>query len=74
MDQIEKLCAHLKLSCSRLDGSIATNKRMDIIDSFNNLNKHFVFLLSAKAGGYGINLIGANRLVLFDPDWVYQKE
>lgn len=29
----------------------------------------FVFLLSSKAGGCGVNLIGANRLVLFDPDW-----
>ena len=29
----------------------------------------FVFLLSSKAGGCGINLVGGNRLVLFDPDW-----
>jgi hypothetical protein len=28
-----------------------------------------VFLLSSKAGGCGLNLIGGNRLVLFDPDW-----
>jgi hypothetical protein len=29
----------------------------------------FVFLLSSKAGGCGLNLVGGNRLVLFDPDW-----
>lgn len=29
----------------------------------------FVFMLSSKAGGCGLNLIGANRLVMFDPDW-----
>ena len=28
-----------------------------------------VFLLSSKAGGVGLNLVGANKLVLFDPDW-----
>jgi Helicase conserved C-terminal domain len=32
-------------------------------------NPAFVLLLSSKAGGVGLNLIGANRLMLFDPDW-----
>src|SRR5690606_28610616 len=31
--------------------------------------EHFVFLLSCKAGGVGLNLVGASRLVLFDLDW-----
>ena len=36
----------------------------------NDLNRdQFVFLLSSKAGGCGLNLVGANRLILFDPDW-----
>lgn len=29
----------------------------------------FIFMLSSKAGGCGLNLIGANRLIMFDPDW-----
>lgn len=29
----------------------------------------YIFLLSSKAGGCGLNLIGANRLIMFDPDW-----
>jgi SNF2 family DNA or RNA helicase len=29
----------------------------------------YVLLLSSKAGGVGLNIIGANRLMLFDPDW-----
>jgi DNA repair and recombination RAD54-like protein len=33
------------------------------------LQNEFAFLLSSKAGGCGLNLIGGNRLVLFDPDW-----
>lgn len=54
----------------RLDGTMNVNKRSKIVDRFNDPEgKEFVFLLSSKAGGCGINLIGANRLILFDPDW-----
>lgn len=43
-------------------------KRQKLVDRFNDPNgDEFVFLLSSKAGGCGLNLIGANRLVLFDP-------
>jgi DNA repair and recombination RAD54-like protein len=44
------------------------SKRQKLVDQFNDPNgKEFIFLLSSKAGGCGINLIGANRLILFDP-------
>ncbi len=47
---------------------MATAKRQKLVDQFNDPEgKEFVFLLSSKAGGCGINLIGANRLILFDP-------
>merc|ERR1719158_2356853 len=44
---------------------------MKLVDDFNDPNNSnaFVFLLSSKAGGCGLNLIGANRLIMFDPDW-----
>ncbi|GJJ11553.1 hypothetical protein Clacol_005787 [Clathrus columnatus] len=52
----------------RLDGSMAITKRQKFVDQFNDPQRsEFVFLLSSKAGGCGINLIGANRLILFDP-------
>lgn len=52
----------------RLDGTMTVTKRQKLVDQFNDPNgKEFVFLLSSKAGGCGINLIGANRLILFDP-------
>ena len=54
----------------RLDGNTSNNKRMKLVEKFNDPTaKQFAFLLSSKAGGCGLNLIGANRLVLFDPDW-----
>jgi hypothetical protein len=32
---------------------------------------YFIFILTTKVGGLGINLVGADRVLLFDPDWVY---
>jgi DNA repair and recombination RAD54-like protein len=47
---------------------MTVTKRQKLVDQFNDpTGKEFVFLLSSKAGGCGINLIGANRLILFDP-------
>lgn len=70
LDHIQSMCIKNDFTWTRVDGSTVTSKRQDIIDKFNDPKSDtFVFLLSAKAGGYGINLIGANRLVLFDPDW-----
>eukprot|EP00116_Pleurobrachia_bachei_P012074 sb/3472336/ len=46
----------------RLDGSMTAKKRMKIVDKFNDPDsKDFLFMLSSKAGGCGLNLIGANR-------------
>ncbi|OAA64658.1 DNA repair and recombination protein rad54 [Niveomyces insectorum RCEF 264] len=70
LDLFERLCRHRAYGCLRLDGTMNVNKRKKLVDKFNDPNsEEIVFLLSSKAGGCGINLIGANRLVLFDPDW-----
>ncbi|KIJ16756.1 hypothetical protein PAXINDRAFT_175980 [Paxillus involutus ATCC 200175] len=70
LDLFEKLCRSKKYGFFRLDGTMTITKRQKLVDQFNDPNgKEFIFLLSSKAGGCGINLIGANRLILFDPDW-----
>ena len=55
----------------RLDGSVPAKQRQGLVDQFNRAKPShtFAFLLSAKAGGVGIDLTGASRLVLFDVDW-----
>lgn len=64
------VCPYIRYGCLRLDGTMNVNKRQKLVDRFNDPDgKEFVFLLSSKAGGCGINLIGANRLILFDPAW-----
>lgn len=71
LDIIETLFKSLNLKFCRLDGSTASNERMKIVDRFNKskADDTFAILLSAKAGGVGLNLVGASRLILFDNDW-----
>lgn len=71
LDLVERMCKGKKWPVVRLDGSLAIKKRMEMVNAFNDMTNRnaFCFLLSSKAGGCGINLIGANRLVLFDSDW-----
>ncbi|EPQ58080.1 hypothetical protein GLOTRDRAFT_36023 [Gloeophyllum trabeum ATCC 11539] len=70
LDLFEKMCRSKKYGYFRLDGTMSITKRQKLVDQFNDPEgKEFIFLLSSKAGGCGINLIGANRLILFDPDW-----
>jgi DNA repair and recombination protein RAD54B len=71
LDVLQSLLASMDYTVLRLDGSTPASKRQDLVDRFNRSppSNAFVFLLSAKAGGVGLNLIGASRLVLFDLDW-----
>ena len=72
LDVVAQLCKELGLGVVCLDGSVGISKRHDIVTKFNKSSGPgcpSVFLLSSKAGGCGINLIGANRLIMLDADW-----
>ncbi|ORY13846.1 DNA repair and recombination protein RAD26 [Clohesyomyces aquaticus] len=71
LDMIERLLVSLSYSFLRLDGSTPSSKRQPLVEKFNRTPQKtaFAFLLSAKSGGVGLNLIGASRIVLFDIDW-----
>ncbi|KAK9745329.1 SNF2-related domain [Popillia japonica] len=70
LDLFEKLCKKRVYAYVRLDGTMTIKKRAKVVESFNKPDsKEWIFMLSSKAGGCGLNLIGANRLVMFDPDW-----
>ncbi|KAK9463056.1 SNF2 family N-terminal domain-containing protein, partial [Lipomyces oligophaga] len=53
----------------RMDGSTAIGARQELVDEFNNNTDINIFLLTTRVGGLGINLTGADRVIIFDPDW-----
>lgn len=67
---ISVLLTTLKFKVFRLDGQTHPEKRQALVNDFNNSkDSNDIFLLSTNAGGVGLNLIGANRLVMFDCSW-----
>ena len=70
LDLLTMLCDKHSIPHCRLDGSTPPASRQGIVDQFNSASSLTrVFLLSSKAGGVGLNLVGASRLVLYDLDW-----
>lgn len=53
----------------RMDGTTAIKDRQDMVDEFNRDPDLHVFLLTTKVGGLGVNLTGADRVIIYDPDW-----
>ncbi|KUJ19939.1 uncharacterized protein LY89DRAFT_682766 [Mollisia scopiformis] len=53
----------------RMDGGTNIKDRQTLVDRFNKDPDLHVFLLTTKVGGLGVNLTGANRVIIFDPDW-----
>ncbi|CAN1160902.1 Switch 2 [Linum perenne] len=69
LDILEKFLIRKGYSFDRLDGSTPTNLRQALVDDFNSSPSKQVFLISTRAGGLGLNLVSANRVVIFDPNW-----
>ena len=53
----------------RLDGGTSVDRRQRLMDRFNNDPRIFVFILSTRSGGVGVNLTGADSVVFYDSDW-----
>ncbi|TKA22885.1 hypothetical protein B0A50_07824 [Salinomyces thailandicus] len=66
MDILEAVLETLAVKFMRLDGSTKMNERQDMIDQFYTDTSIPVFMLSTKAGGAGINLACANKVIIFD--------
>jgi SWI/SNF-related matrix-associated actin-dependent regulator 1 of chromatin subfamily A len=66
MDILETVLETLDIRYMRLDGSTRMDIRQDMIDKFSSEQDITVFMLSTKAGGAGINLAAANKVIIFD--------
>ncbi|KAL8849013.1 MAG: hypothetical protein Q9221_005974 [Calogaya cf. arnoldii] len=70
LDIMEKFIRSLGgFNFRRMDGNTPIHARQGMVDEFNSNPDAHVFLLTTKVGGLGINLTGANRVIIYDPDW-----
>jgi SNF2 family DNA or RNA helicase len=69
LDMIQNFVKGEGYSYLRLDGSTPTNRRQELVDKYQNDPEIFLFLISTKAGGLGLNLTAANVVLIFDVDY-----
>ncbi|XP_072927519.1 DNA excision repair protein ERCC-6-like 2 isoform X3 [Hemitrygon akajei] len=69
LDVLERHCMATGLDYRRLDGKTKTEERVKIVKEFNSLQDINICLVSTMAGGLGLNFVGANVVIMFDPTW-----
>lgn len=69
LDLIQNFVKAQGYSFLRLDGSTPTKSRQGLVDKYQRDNSIFLFLISTKAGGLGLNLTAANVVIVFDVDF-----
>ncbi|KAL7747414.1 chromatin remodeling complex Adenosinetriphosphatase [Sorochytrium milnesiophthora] len=70
LDILEDYCGWREFDYCRIDGQTAYEDRVESIDAYNAPNsRKFIFLLTTRAGGLGINLTTADIVVMYDNDW-----
>ncbi|EHA8586496.1 protein CHROMATIN REMODELING 19 [Cocos nucifera] len=74
LDILEWTLEVIGVTYRRLDGSTQVTERQNIVDMFNNDHSIFACLLSTRAGGQGLNLIGADTVIIHDMDFNPQMD
>ncbi|XP_067424701.1 DNA excision repair protein ERCC-6-like 2 isoform X2 [Emydura macquarii macquarii] len=69
LDVLERYCMASGLDYRRLDGNTKSEDRVRIVKEFNSMQDVNICLVSTMAGGLGLNFVGANVVILFDPTW-----
>ncbi|VUZ45360.1 unnamed protein product [Hymenolepis diminuta] len=68
---LEKHASRRSYPYLRMDGATPTGQRQRLVEQFNSTQSSdcFLFLLTTRVGGLGVNLTGADRVLIYDPDW-----
>ncbi|KAI1662520.1 SWI/SNF family of DNA-dependent ATPase [Daldinia decipiens] len=75
LDILEDYCVFRDFKYCRIDGGTAHEDRIAAIDDYNKPDSEkFIFLLTTRAGGLGINLTSADIVILYDSDWNPQAD
>uniref|UniRef100_A0A2R8P3B7 Helicase, lymphoid specific n=1 Tax=Callithrix jacchus TaxID=9483 RepID=A0A2R8P3B7_CALJA len=74
LDILMDYCHLRNFNFSRLDGSMSYSERERNMHSFNTDPEVFIFLVSTRAGGLGINLTAADTVIIYDSDWNPQSD
>lgn len=69
IDLMEEYLTYRNYKYCRLDGSTKLEDRRDTVHDFQTRPEIFIFLLSTRAGGLGINLTAADTVIFYDSDW-----
>lgn len=69
MDLMEEYLTFRQYKYLRLDGSSKLSERRDLVNDWQTKPELFIFLLSTRAGGLGINLTAADTVIFYDSDW-----
>lgn len=69
LDILEHFLRRNNFNFLRMDGSTQIKDRQRLVDQFNTDPDIDIFLLTTKVGGLGVNLTGASRVIIYDPDW-----
>ncbi|XP_008072767.1 lymphoid-specific helicase isoform X1 [Carlito syrichta] len=74
LDILMDFCHLRNFNFSRLDGSMSYSEREKNMHNFNTDPDVFIFLVSTRAGGLGINLTAADTVIIYDSDWNPQSD
>ncbi|XP_029886182.1 DNA excision repair protein ERCC-6 isoform X3 [Aquila chrysaetos chrysaetos] len=66
---LEVFVSERNYSYLRMDGTTTIASRQPLIARYNEDKSIFIFLLTTRVGGIGVNLTGADRVIIYDPDW-----